>query len=88
VSLICITKGGLQTKPLKLRMDLTITHAQFEGFSLRPALGFKRTSAVARIEVNRPPPPSMDRLAGLPWPERPRIAHRAHLQLVLHMTSV
>jgi hypothetical protein len=30
----------------------------------------------------------MDRLAGLPWPEPPRIAHRAHLQVVMHLTSV
>jgi hypothetical protein len=82
VDTICRPKGQLQTLPSKLCMDLTITHAQLHWFCLRPALGFKRTSPVAKIVLNRPPPPSMDGLAGLPWPEPPRIAHRARINFV------
>ena len=49
--IISNSKGGYSIKPLQLRMDLTITHAQLQGFCLRPALGFKRTSTVAQREV-------------------------------------
>ena len=49
--IISNTKGGYSIKPLQLRRDLTITHAQLQGFCLRPALGFKRTSTVAQREV-------------------------------------
>jgi hypothetical protein len=78
----------MQTKPLKWHIDLTITYVLLQGFGLRPALSFKRTSKMAKIVLNRPPPPSIDGLAGLPWPEPPQIVNQAHLQLGLHLWSV
>jgi hypothetical protein len=38
VAVITHTKGGLQTKPLKLRIDLTNTCAKFHWFGLSPVL--------------------------------------------------
>ncbi len=82
------TKGGRQTKPLQRRIDLTITYEPLQGFGLRPALGFKRMSKRAQRVLNRPPPPSMDGLAGLPWPKPPQITLRPHLNIVWHVWNV
>jgi hypothetical protein len=57
--------GGLQTKPLKLCIDLTISCAQFHWFGLSPDLSLD--VACCRTWPNRLPPPSMDRSDGLPW---------------------
>ena len=68
VAVITHAKGGLQTKPLKLRIDLINTCAQFQWLGLSPVLSRDVSATRAKLCPNRLSPPSMDGSASLPWP--------------------
>jgi hypothetical protein len=76
---------GLQTKPLKLRIDLTITCAQFHWFGLSPVLSLDVAATRLKTWPNRLLPPSMDRSDGLHGCNRPNCTASTSIIIALQL---
>jgi hypothetical protein len=68
VAVITHAKGGLQTKPLKLRIVLINTCVQFRWLGPSPVLSRDVSATRAKLCPNRLSPPLMDGSASLTWP--------------------